>query len=168
MIRDSKLPPSKVSKMICLPSIARHQGVALHCAPQSPNPLLTKLFDAMGGVVTCDTEEQMQAAMISTCIMGPGYGLMRNNRKWLEETGGLSRKDASYLVIKMYQGMIQDLADRMEGNDEILEELIEEQTPGGLNEQSLRNLEKLGVLDANNKVMDATLSRIKGESDGSV
>lgn len=55
--------------MICLPCIARHEGVALHCAPGGPNPELTKLFDAAGGVVTCETEEEMNILMAVSDMM---------------------------------------------------------------------------------------------------
>jgi pyrroline-5-carboxylate reductase len=48
------------------------------------------------------------------------------------------------------------------------DEMIAEQTPGGLNEQGLRNANELGVLDAYDKVQQALLSRILGQSDGSL
>ncbi|KAL3920425.1 MAG: hypothetical protein SGARI_006947, partial [Bacillariaceae sp.] len=56
LVQDSSLDASQVSKMICLPSVARHQGVCLHCfcdkehATTPSNALLTELFTAMGGV----------------------------------------------------------------------------------------------------------------------
>ena len=163
---DSKLDPSNVSKMICLPCIARHQGVALHCSP-TPNDFLTFLFDSMGGVVTLQTEADLEAAMMTTCVMGPIYGVMREGRNWLMEKTDLSQEEASYLVIKQYIGAIQD-AERDLMNPNRLDDLIEEQTPGGLNEQALANLDKLGGLDAQVQVMDAILSRLRGETDGNI
>ena len=77
LIADSGLDPEKVSKMICLPCIARHQGVALHCAPAGANPQLTKLFDAAGGVVTCDSEEEMNTLMVvRTSVLQQGVNVI--------------------------------------------------------------------------------------------
>ena len=151
--------------MICLPSVARHQGVCLHYSPQ-PNALLTSLFEALGGVVTVDTEDQMSACMMTTCVMGPLYGIMREGRDWLIAQG-IPPKEASYLVSKQFLGMVQD-AERDCENPTRLDDLIAEQTPGGLNAQALGNLATLGGLDAYRHTMDAILSRIKGETDGSV
>jgi len=46
--------------------------------------------------------------------------------------------------------------------------LIAEQTPGGLNEQGLRNLEKQGVFERYDRAMDAILSRLEGKTDGNL
>jgi pyrroline-5-carboxylate reductase len=155
--------------MICLPSIARHQGVCLHCSP-TPNPWLTELFQSTGGVVTLQTEAELEACMVTTCIMGPMYGIMRQGRDWLLQNTKLSPEDASYLVTQQYIGAVQDVerGGDLRHNANRLDDLINEQTKGGLNEQALANLDKLGGLKAQTQVMDATVSRIRGETDGSV
>lgn len=153
--------------MICLPSVANHQGVCLHCSP-SPNPILTNLFRRASGVVTLTTEAEMEAAMVSSCIMGPMYGVMKEGRDWLLRHTNLSAKDASYLITQQYIGAVQDAERECESNPHRLDDLIEEQTAGGLNEQALSNLDQLGGLEAQRRVMDATLSRIRGETDGSI
>ena len=63
--------------------------------------------------------------------------------------------------------MIRDAEGRSR-DPQAYEELIAEQTPGGLNEQGLENLTKLGAIDAFDKVQDAMLDRIEGKSDGSL
>lgn len=166
-MNDSGLDAFRVSKMICLPSIANHQGVCLHCCP-TPNPLLTNMFRRVSGVVTLKSEKEMEAAMVSTCIMGPVYGIMRESRDWLLRHTSLSPQEASYLMIQQYIGAVQDAERDCETNPHRLDDLIEEQTAGGLNEQALANLEQLGGLEAQRRVMDATVSRIRGETDGSI
>jgi len=165
LVQDSKLDATKVSKMICLPSIARHQGVSLHCCP-TKNPFLTSLFQATGGVTTLQSESELEAAMMTTCVMGPIYGMMKHGRDWLTQHTNLSAEEASELVVKQYVGAVLD-AERDCDQPNRLEDLIAEQTPGGINEQALRNMEQLGGLDTQTKVMGAILSRIRGESDGS-
>uniref|UniRef100_A0A7S1DC31 Pyrroline-5-carboxylate reductase catalytic N-terminal domain-containing protein n=1 Tax=Cyclophora tenuis TaxID=216820 RepID=A0A7S1DC31_CYCTE len=164
--RDSKLPKDNVAKMICLPSVAFHTGVCLYCTP-TPNPFLTQLFESLGGCVSLETEDQLEKCMISTCLQGPLFGIMRQNRDWLVETAGLSLEKATYLVSKQYQGMVQDV-DRRPPTATRLDDLVAEQTPGGLNEQTLANLDTMGVLNAYGKAMDAVLSRVQGRSDGSL
>eukprot|EP00339_Tiarina_fusa_P001858 CAMPEP_0117011698 /NCGR_PEP_ID=MMETSP0472-20121206/10009_1 /TAXON_ID=693140 ORGANISM="Tiarina fusus, Strain LIS" /NCGR_SAMPLE_ID=MMETSP0472 /ASSEMBLY_ACC=CAM_ASM_000603 /LENGTH=307 /DNA_ID=CAMNT_0004714589 /DNA_START=95 /DNA_END=1018 /DNA_ORIENTATION=+ len=166
LISDSGLKAGNVSKMICLPSIARHEGVALHCCP-TPDPFLTSLFDACGGVVTLQEESELQASMVTTCIMGPVYGIMRQNRDWVLKNTKLTKEEASKLVIKQYMGAVEQAQRLMEDPDS-LDELIDEQTKGGLNEQALGNLDQLGGLAAQDKILDAVVSRIRGESDGSI
>lgn len=153
--------------MICLPSIANHQGVCLHCCP-IPNETLTNLFRRANGVVTLSNEAEMEASMVTTCMMGPTYGIMREGRDWLLQNTNLSAKDASYLIIQQFIGMVQDAEHDCETNPNKLDDLIAEQTKGGLNEQGLANFELLGGLEAQRRVMDATLSRIRGETDGSL
>jgi pyrroline-5-carboxylate reductase len=180
LVQYSGLDPSQVSKMICLPSVARHQGVCLHCfcdkgyASTPSNTQLTAMFTAMGGVVTLDNEDDLSACMMTTCAMGPIYGMMKESRDWLlQSTNSLSKEQASFLVIKQCVGAILD-TDRVDKDGTSrtdasrLEKLIEEQTPGGLNEQALANYVKLGGPEGQAKIMNAIVSRIRGESDGSV
>lgn len=180
LVTDSKLDLSRVAKMICLPSIANHKGVALLCCGgddtndnTATKEFLVEIFGAMGGVVALDTEADMQACMVTTCTMGPLYGTMMNQRDWLlNKTNSLSKEDATFLVIKQFAGAISD-AERAGASSSLetrLEDLIEEQTPGGLNEQALKNYGRvLGSFeDVQQPVMDAVLSRIRGETDGSI
>jgi len=200
LVRDSKLAPSRVSKMICLPSIAQHRGVALLCCGSdggdgggsstqtNTRAFLTGLFGATGGCVALDTEADLEACMVTTCTMGPLYGTMKKQRDWLLATctGSLSREDATFLVIKQFAGAVAEAEtattksesgenderghESSSGLSNKLEELIAEQTPGGLNEQALRNYGEVlgGFEDLQQPVMDAILSRIRGETDGSL
>lgn len=195
----SKLNLSNVSKMICLPSIARHEGIALLCCGNSNNSnanssdnsnklLLTTLLNTMGGCVVLDTEYDLESCMVTTCTMGPLYGTMKKQRDWLLENtngkgGSLTKKDATNLVMKQFQGAILDATYKFnkeyendndnENEDnieiDILENLINEQTPGGLNEQALKNYNILGGLhNIQQKVMDLIVNRIRGISNGEI
>ena len=169
---DSKLDLSQVAKMICLPSIANHEGVALLCCGQqnsTTNELLETLFDATGGVVSLQTEADLEACMVTTCTMGPLYGTMKNQRDWLlKQTSSLSKADATTLVVKQFAASVGDALQNCHENR--LEDLIAEQTPGGLNEQALNNYGTVlnGFQDLQEPVMDAILSRIRGDTNGSI
>jgi len=160
----SKLPSERVYKMICLPSVATQQGICLK-VPKG-NSILKSLFESLGGCVECENEEMMKVLMAPTGQMGPFYRLLKSNRDWLVKKG-IPENDASFFVTKLYMSMITD-AEEDCSNPNRLDALIDEQTPGGLNEQSIKNLESLDIYKAYDLALDATLSRLNGETDGSV
>lgn len=167
LCRDAKLPLERVFKMICLPAVARCNGICLLLTPaQKDPPILTGMCEALGGCVQASDAQQMSALMVTTCMMGSFYGVLRNNREFLANEG-IARDQASFLVGRLYDSMMQDAA-HVQKDPNGFDQLIAEQTPGGLNEQGLRNLEALGAFDAYDQVQRAILSRIRGESDGSL
>ena len=92
------------------------------------------------------------------------------NRDFLIEKG-VPPKDANYVVARQYFGMTKDALLRSEVVDDCedsLDKLISEQTPGGLNEQTLKNLEEAGALDTYEHTMEAVLNRIQGKTDGTM
>mmetsp|Transcript_21797 Transcript_21797/g.45570 ORF Transcript_21797/g.45570 Transcript_21797/m.45570 type:complete len:379 (-) Transcript_21797:203-1339(-) len=170
LIQKTSLPPNHVYKMICLPPIANREGCVLLQPPASNSenglPFLKSMLDALGGCVECPTDDVMNAMMIPGCMMGSMYGVMRNTRDWLVNKG-VPPQDASYFVGRSYLSIVQD-AERNCNDPHRFDELIAEQTPGGLNEQGLRNLEKQGVFERYDRAMDAILSRLEGKTDGNL
>lgn len=71
--------------MICLPPIANREGCALLTPPAKEHEYLKSMLDALGGCVECANGDIMNAMMVPGCLMGPMYGIMRNNRDWLGE-----------------------------------------------------------------------------------
>jgi len=168
--RISNLPKEKIHKMICLPSVAQLQGTPLLVPNQ--NKHIQSIVSTLGGgqsgdCIACENEAIMESLMVTSCMMGPVYGLMKQNRDFLIQRG-VPPQDASHFVGKQYFAMVADAERECKTNPNRFDHLIEEQTPGGLNEQSLHNLEKLGFLDSYQKAMDAILKRIQGTSDGSI
>mmetsp|Transcript_12413 Transcript_12413/g.27367 ORF Transcript_12413/g.27367 Transcript_12413/m.27367 type:complete len:158 (+) Transcript_12413:2-475(+) len=153
--------------MICLPSVASHDGVCilLGGASTGSNNVL-ELLDTLGGVVEAKTEEEMSVMMVPTGLMGSFYGILKNNRDWLVKQG-IPTEKANSLVTGQYHSMMVDASTRVASLDGF-EQLIEEQTPGGLNEQALRNHDQLGTFDNYFAVQDAMLKRILGKSGGSL
>jgi len=167
LIRNSKLPAEKVYKMICLPAVALLEGTPL-LVPKSKSDLLRDLLSTLGSgtCIECENEDIMESMMVPGCMMGPVYGLMKKNRDFLVSKG-VPAKDATVMVGRQYWAMVKDAVDRCD-NVNSLDELIDEQTPGGLNEQSLKNLESIGFMESYEDAMEAVLGRIKGETDGTM
>ena len=99
-------------------------------------------------------------------MMGTMYGIMKNNRDWLISKG-VDPSEASFFVARSYLSIVAD-AERDCRDPQRFDDLIEEQTPGGLNEQTLKNQEQQGVFEAYDRSMNATFSRLQGTSDGSL
>ena len=71
--------------MICLPPISNREGCALLQPPANEHPYLKSMLNALGGCVECANDDMMNTMMVPSCLMGPMYGIMRNNRDWLGE-----------------------------------------------------------------------------------
>lgn len=166
--RLSGLPANRVYKMICLPSAARREGTCLVAPAVAENGdgRLRAMFETLGGLVECGTEAELRTLMVATAVMGPLYGTLRRTRDWMTRRGGVDPRDATTLLLSLYGAAISDAARRDDRRPELLDELVAEQTAGGLNEQALRNLERRGVLEAYDAQLDAVLSRLEGTTDG--
>lgn len=163
LVSLTSLPASRVHKMICLPSVATHDGT---CLLVPPSRSLNTVLESLGGCVQCATEDIMTKLMIPACLMGPYYAILKNNRDWLVKMG-VPVEDASYFVGRTYLGIAKD-AEAKCRDPKGFDELIEEQTPGGINEQSIKNLDKLNVFGAYDKAMDGILERLQGKGSGDV
>lgn len=164
---NSGLPETSIYKMICLPVVAFNEGVCLiQTSGQPVDDTLQRLLESLGGIVVSETEHQMESMMVISGLMGSFYGTLRQQRDWLVKSGGLNGKAATSLVLKLHNGMLYDALKRFDEDDALLDNLVEEQTPGGLNEQALANLEMLDTMENYDKIMDALFSRISGKSDG--
>jgi pyrroline-5-carboxylate reductase len=183
---DTRLPINQIFKMICLPAVAYSEGMCIlqpdpstRTADNSVNKkiqVLLPLLDTLGGVVTAADDVEMAAMMVPTALMGSFYGILQNNRDWLTRRHNLPQEKATFLVSKMYNSMMLDIMRRLatstiaDTNDTgtLFDVLISEQTPGGLNEQVLGNLQRLGVFEAYDAVQNAVVCRIQGTSDGTL
>jgi len=115
LIGRTGLRRDSVYKLICLPPISRRGGCALLQPAPAPSPtsstlddngsdddeesiddndsgsggannnVVRSILDALGGYVECRDDDVMEAMMVTTCMMGPMYGVMRTNRDWLGE-----------------------------------------------------------------------------------
>lgn len=166
LIAGSGLPADKVFKLNCLPAVAKHNGTCLLTPPAGSHTSLAALLGTLGTLVECESESRFQAMMVPSALMGPFYGILKQNRDWLVQQGA-PLDEATAMVLGLYKNMINDAATKVKTGASF-EELIEEQTPGGLNEQALRNLEAQGALGCYEGAMDAVLDRIQGKSDGSL
>lgn len=124
-------------------------GAEDNTIPPSPTPTQTfvqALLEPMGGCVLLDTEHDLEACMVTTCTMGPLYGVMQKQRDWLlANTAQLQPQEATKLVVQQFLGSILDASYKLQENNtqtnqtkngdhendvDVFQVLIDEQTPG--------------------------------------
>jgi hypothetical protein len=90
--------------------------------------------------------------------------ILKTQRNWLARQG-VPAADASYFIGRTYLGLAQDAEAKCteEGH---YDHLVDENTPGGMNEQAIANLTRLGCYSAYDTVQDALLERLAGAGDG--
>ena len=153
-----------VTKMICLPSIAMGRSPSLIVPP---TPYLEALLGPLGGTVPCSTEAEMTKMMIPTCLMGPYYKMLKEVKTWLVSEVGCEGNSAKadkveFFVKEIFMGMAMDLKGKS------IQDCIEEQTPGGINEMGVRNWESLGGGGVVDGCCDGVLERLTGKGSGVV
>mgnify|MGYP006180581059 CR=1 FL=1 len=149
------VPKASVVRAIPLPPVAKHKGATV-MAPQ--HPAVEALFDSLGTVVAVETEDLMKRMMPVTCLMGQFYAQQRATQAWLE-SNGIPAAAAAKWTGAVFHCVSYDSA---ECGPETLRHLVEEQTPGGLNEQVVRELTEAGCYDALADSLDGCLARVTG------
>jgi len=155
------VPAANICRSCPLPPIARHLGATIVCPKHAVGGAL---FEAIGAAVQVDTEEQLAALQAITCLMGPLYALEKTCLTWLTSKGIEPATGAKY-VGNMFNAVADD--GRVAGNhvadDGVpvgFDELIAEQTPGGLNEGAIAQLTQAGVFDQYGTTLDTILGRL--------
>eukprot|EP00928_Gymnodinium_smaydae_P097263 TRINITY_DN8764_c1_g7_i1.p2 TRINITY_DN8764_c1_g7~~TRINITY_DN8764_c1_g7_i1.p2 ORF type:complete len:299 (+),score=75.41 TRINITY_DN8764_c1_g7_i1:104-898(+) len=149
------VPLEHVVRVIPLPPVAQHHGATI-MTPR--HPAVAKLFDALGTCVAVDTEETMKKMIPVTCLMGQFYAQQRAAHQWLLRQG-VGTEEAAKWTGAVFHCVSYDTAN---ATSHTFDELVNEQTPGGLNEQVIRELTEAGLWNALQDSMDGCLARIEG------
>ena len=120
-----------VVKAIPLPSSAEHAGTTV-IAPDSLT--VAGLFSFVGSVHPCRTEKAMLSLQVAACTMGNFFELLRVSREWCEKYGTDPIIASEYLA-SLYKGIATADVKRVCSLPDGYDRLVDEQTPGGFNEQ---------------------------------
>jgi len=156
MLQDAcgPVPATQVVRAIPLPPVAKHKGA---CVMTPPNPTIVRLFDLLGTVVAVDTEAVMKKMMPVTALMGQLYAQHRATQQWLVAQG-VDADSAAKWTGAVFHTVTVDSA---VAGPSTFEELVHEQTPGGLNEQVIREMSEAGAYSALSDSLDNCLARIE-------
>eukprot|EP01060_Flectonema_neradi_P013611 TRINITY_DN2034_c3_g1_i1.p1 TRINITY_DN2034_c3_g1~~TRINITY_DN2034_c3_g1_i1.p1 ORF type:complete len:291 (+),score=55.17 TRINITY_DN2034_c3_g1_i1:60-875(+) len=146
----------KVCKAVPLPPVAHQRGVTSVCPS---NEIAKNLFELLGTVVQIETEDHQRALQAATALMGPFYAQCQALQEWLS-TKGLSPDVASQFAGSFYHCISYDSANCSKTSSDAFKTLIAEQTPGGLNEQAIKELTEAGVYDSHKVSLDSILGRL--------
>ena len=148
------VPASQVVRAIPLPPVAKHVGATVMTPP---NPTIVSVFDSLGTVVPVETEDMMKKMMPVTALMGQFYAQQRATHRWLLAQG-VEAEAAAKWTGAVFHCVSYDSA---VAGASTFEHLVDEQTPGGLNEQVVRELTEAGAFDALSDSLDGVLARVQ-------
>jgi pyrroline-5-carboxylate reductase len=151
-------PASNIVRAIPLPPVAKHRGATVMTPP---NPAITSLFGSLGTVVPVENEALMKKMMTVSSMMGQFYAQQRATQQWLQQQG-VDGDSAAKWTGAVFHCISYDSAN---ANSHTFKELVEEQTPGGINEQVVREFTEAGVYDALNDSLDGILARVEGRTE---
>ena len=100
----------------------------------------------------------MKKMMPVTALMGQLYAQHRATQQWLEAQGVDAEAAAKWTGAVFHCVTL----DSSKAGAHTFEELVEEQTPGGLNEQVIREMTEAGTYAALSDSLDNCLARIEG------
>jgi pyrroline-5-carboxylate reductase len=147
---------SNVIKAIPLPPIAKHRGATILTPP---HPTAVSFFDALGASVPVESEDEMQKLMCVTTLMGHFYATQRATQQWMLEKG-LDGDVAAKYIGAIFHSISFDSA---QATSHTFEELVAEQTPGGLNQQVIEAMTSEGCYSAQAEALDLILSKLQGQ-----
>ncbi len=149
---------SAIVRVVPLPPVARQLGPISMCPPDRQ---VADLLDRIGSAVEVEDERQLYALWSVTALMAPYFALLAKTADWLAAQGVEAAAGRRYAGA-MFHGLSLFGAEAgAEGFDPLTEE---HQTPGGLNEQALRELAAAGWYDEVGTVLDNILARLEGRA----
>jgi len=120
-----------------------------------PNERMEKCLSNVGRVVAVESREQAMAIGSMACIMGDFYAHLRSCHQWLESKGvdsaAASRAVGSYFSTYHHASQHSEVG---------FDHLVAEQTPGGVNQQVIEQLQKQGRYDMVKEGLEIAFKRL--------
>ncbi|HYW41682.1 MAG TPA: pyrroline-5-carboxylate reductase [Bryobacteraceae bacterium] len=157
-IAELVTPAGKIWRAIPLPSVAQRRSPIALYPPGGPP---AELFSLLGQVFGIEKEDHLNALSTATSTMAAYFGFVGHIASWVARKG-IAEKQCREYVGRMFAG----LADAgLEACERSFEDLATAHaTPGGLNEQVLRDLTNHGVFDTLTEALDSVHRRAGGAS----
>jgi len=146
---------AKIVRALPLPPIALRKGPIPICPA---NKKVKFFFNHLGTAVEVSDEKLFTNFWCMTAMMAPYYEMLNTLSKWLSSKG-LKKSDTQKYITSLFLAMSEDAVVNSKKDLKIL--IKNSQTPGGLNEQALNKLKKLGFYKLLNKTSNNVLKRLK-------
>ncbi|HYZ84099.1 MAG TPA: pyrroline-5-carboxylate reductase [Bryobacteraceae bacterium] len=156
-IADLVTPAHQIWRAIPLPSVARRRSpIAVYPAGGAG----AELFAPLGQVFGMETEDHLNAFSTATSTMAAYFGFVGHIASWVARKGVPEQQGREYMA-RMFAGLTDG---NLEGSQLSFEDLAAAHaTPGGLNEQVLRDLTDHGVFDTLTRALDSVHRRASGQ-----
>ena len=150
-----KLTKNKnIVRAIPLPPIEIKKGPIVVCPP---NKIAKSFFSHLGSVIEVKSEKVCNKFWSTSALMAPFYELLKVSTDWLVSKGVDQSKATSY-VTELFLGLSQDAVNKKSNG---LKNLVaESQTPKGLNEQALKELQRGKFYSKLNKTLNNIHARL--------
>jgi pyrroline-5-carboxylate reductase len=145
---------SKIVRAIPLPPISLRKGPVPICPP---NKKVKEFFNKIGTSVEIKNEKFSINFWATSGIMAPFYEMLRVMTDWLVKKG-VRREYAQKYITSLFLALSEDAVVNSKKNLKYL--VKESQTPNGLNEQSVRELTKLGFYKKLEKALNSLHKRL--------
>jgi pyrroline-5-carboxylate reductase len=145
---------AKIVRAIPLPPISLRKGPVPICPP---NKKVKEFFNKIGTSVEIKNEKFSINFWATSGIMAPFYEMLRVMTDWLVKKG-VRREYAQKYITSLFLALSEDAVVNSKKNLKYL--VKESQTPNGLNEQSVRELTKLGFYKKLEKALNSLHKRL--------
>lgn len=151
-LRKLVAPATEIVQALPLPPAEFGQSTTVM---YPPNERMEKCLATIGRVVAVESREQAMAIGSMACMMGDFYAHLRSCHQWLISKGvdsaAASRAVGSYFSTYHHASQHSEIG---------FDHLVAEQTPGGVNQQVIEQLEKQGRYDMVKEGLETAFKRL--------
>ncbi len=146
---------SKIVRAIPLPPISIRKGPVPICPPDKQVKIF---FNKLGTAIEIKNEKLSMNFWVTSGMMAPFYEYLKVLSNWLVRRG-IKRKEAQRYITSLFVALSQDSSVNSEKDLKYL--VKDSQTPGGLNEQAVKQLRKAGFYKKLEKSLNSIHKRLK-------
>ena len=146
---------SKIVRAIPLPPISIRKGPVPICPPDKQ---VKFFFNKLGTTVEIKNEKLSMNFWVTSGMMAPFYEYLKVLSNWLVRRG-IKRKEAQRYITSLFVALSQDSSVHSQKDLKYL--VKDSQTPGGLNEQAVKQLRKAGFYKKLEKSLNSIHKRLK-------
>jgi len=144
----------KIVRAIPLPPISLKKGPVPICPPDKQ---VKSFFDKIGTTVEVKNEKLSKNFWATSAMMAPFYEILKVLSDWLVKRG-IKRNEAQKYITSLFVALS---VDSVNNSVKHLKHLVKDsQTPGGLNEQAVKQLRKVGFYRSLEKSLNTILKRL--------
>ena len=144
----------KIVRAIPLPPISLKKGPVPICPADKQ---VKSFFDKIGTTVEVKNEKLSKNFWATSAMMAPFYEILKVLSDWLVKRG-IKRNEAQKYITSLFVALS---VDSVNNSVKHLKHLVKDsQTPGGLNEQAVKQLKKAGFYRSLEKSLNSILKRL--------